>query len=300
VIEHYIAPKDQLNTDQQIRGQQITDQQITVWNQLDQRVLARAMLARTLWLQGHVDQAGEQARASLAEAQVTDYQMSVCEALRLAVCPVAIMTGDLAAAERSVALLVDLATSRNATFWRIVGRCLEGKLLIMRGEFRAGVGTLRAEIDACQRIGWAIWYPEFLGVLAEGVAGLGRLTEALVTIDEALARADRGGECYYAAELLRIKGELLLQTSGEQSNPPAEDCFRDAVRVARQHGALSLELRIALSLARWRMRQDRPDDARDVLAPVYGRFTEGFATADLRAARTMLDALAQHGTQVGH
>ncbi len=284
VLAHYVAPKDR---------------QATVWSQLDQRVLARAMLARALCLQGYVDQAVQQAGASLEAAQVTDYHLSICEALRLAVCPVALMTGDLAAAEHSVAMLVDLATNRNATFWRIVGRCLEGKLLIMRGEFRAGLGLLRTEIDASQRTGWAIWYPEFLGALAEGFAGLGRITEGLVTIDQALARADGGGELYYVAELLRIKGELLLQTSAEQTDRGAEGCFHDAFKVARQHGALFWELRIALSLARWRVRQDRPDDARDVLAPVYSQFTEGFSMVDLRAARTMLEALPPHETRVG-
>jgi predicted ATPase len=198
-----------------------------------------------------------------------------------------------------VALLVDVATSRNATFWRIVGRCLEGKLLIMRGEFRTGVNLLRAEIDAGRRTGWAIWYPEFLGVLAQGFAGLGRMTEGLVTIDEALARADRGGERYYVAELLRIKGELLLQTLGEQNNPKAELCFSDAFQVARQQGALFWELRIALSLARWRVRQDRQNDARNVLAPVYGRFTEGFAAPDLQTARAILNSGSPHGARVG-
>jgi predicted ATPase len=206
------------------------------------------------------------------------------------------MTGDLAAAERSVAMLIDVATSRNATFWRTVGRLLEGKLLIMRGEFRAGVDLLRSEIDMGRRTGWAVWYPEFLGALAEGYGRLGGRTEGLATIDEALARADRGGERYYVAELLRIKGELLVYEAGREAMVQAEACVREALEVARQQGALFWELRGALSLARWRVRQDRPDDVRAVLAPVYSRFTEGFATADLLAARTMLESLPPRGT----
>ncbi len=130
-----------------------------------------------------------------------------------------------------------------------------------------------------------------MGVLAEGLAGRGQLSEALATIDQALARAERGGERWYIAELLRIKGELLLQLAGDQPIPAAEACLLGAIDVAQEQGALFWELRAAISLARLRMRHDRPDDARQFLAPVYDRFTEGFETADLRAAKALLDDL---------
>jgi predicted ATPase len=201
------------------------------------------------------------------------------------------MTGDLVAAERAVAMLIDLATSLNAAFWKIVGRCLEGKLLIERGEFGRGTVLLRSALDTCDQTEWRICYPEFMGVLAEGLAGRGQLSEALATIDQALARAERGGERWYIAELLRIKGELLLQLAGDQPIPAAEACLLGAIDVAQEQGALFWELRAAISLARLRMRQDRPDDARQFLAPVYDRFTEGFETADLRAAKALLDDL---------
>jgi predicted ATPase len=134
-------------------------------------------------------------------------------------------------------------------------------------------------------------YPDLLGVLAEGLAGLGRLAEALATIDEALEWSNSAGELWCVAELRRIKGELLLQQMGERSSAAAENCFYEALEVARQQGALFWELRIALSLARFRVRQDRHEDARQVLAPVYERFTEGFETEDLRFARAILDSL---------
>ena len=268
------------------------DQRYSLLPQFDQRVLARAMLARVLWLQGYVDQAIDQARRSLEDAKGTDYELSICEALRLAVCPVTLMTGDFAAAARAVAMLIEVATNRNATFWKIVGHCLKGKLLIMRGEFRAGADLLRVELEMCEKGGWAVWFPEFLGALAEGLAGLGRLTEALATVDQGLERADRGGERYYVAELLRIKGELLLRQAGEYSVPGAEDCFHGAQVIAQEQGALFWELRTALSLARLRVRQERQDDAREILAPVYARFTEGFETADLKHAKALLEQLA--------
>src|SRR6202035_3181992 len=155
-------------------------------------------------------------------------------------------------------------------------QCLEGKLLIKRGEFRTGSARLRTALDTCEKTGQTICYPEFLGALAEGLAGLGQSIEALATIDRALATADRGGERWFVAELLRIKGELLLHQTGDQRVSAAERCFCEALEVAGEHGALSWELRVALSLACLRIRQDRPDLARQLLAPVYNRFTEGF------------------------
>jgi predicted ATPase/DNA-binding winged helix-turn-helix (wHTH) protein len=277
VLRHYVASPDG---------------RLTAWGQFDQRVLTRAMLARGLWLQGSAEQAMSQAQLCLEEAQATKFQLSIGEALRVALCDIALMTGDLVAAEQAVTMLIDVATSRNAPFWGISGRCLRGKLLVMRGEFAAGVAVLRTELDICERTGWPIWYPEFMGALAEGLAGLGRIPEALATLNQALASADRGGERYYYPELLRLKGELMMQDARDGSVTVTEECFQAALDLARQQSALFWELRVALSLARLRVAQDRRDEAKAVLAPVYGRFTEGFATADLRAARGLLDAVS--------
>jgi predicted ATPase len=130
--------------------------------------------------------------------------------------------------------------------------------------------------------------PEFLGVLAEGLTGLGRFAEASDAVDKALSRSELGGELWYVPELHRIKGELL-QVAGAADS--AERCFGSALRVAQQQGALRWELRAALSIARLRMTQSRQEDARAILAPVVDRFTEGFGAADLRAARDMLGKL---------
>ena len=172
VLERYVAPKNQRDL---------------ILFQYDQRALARAMLARVLWLQGFVDQAKDQAQVSLEEAQATDHGLTHCWVLHYAVCPVSLMTGDLVAADRAVAKLIDLATSLNAAFWKIVGRCLEGKLLIQRREFDRGSVLLRGALQTCDRTEWRICYPEFMGVLAEGLAGIGRLTEALAAVEQALA-----------------------------------------------------------------------------------------------------------------
>ena len=123
-------------------------------------------------------------------------------------------------------------------------------------------------------------------------AGLERFDEARAAIDDAIAGAGRreDGQEWFTPELLRIKGEVLLRRDPDRAIAEAEDCFDQAARVARQHGALFWELRVAMSHARLRVTQGRHDEVRSVLKPVYDRFSEGFETADLRAARAMLDA----------
>jgi predicted ATPase/DNA-binding winged helix-turn-helix (wHTH) protein len=275
-LELYVAPKNQ---------------GYTIWTRYDQRLMSRTMLAPVLWLRGFVDQGVTHAQASLEEAHATDHKLTLCWVLHHAAYPVALMTGDLVAAGQAVAMLMDLATSLRAPFWKTLAHCLEGKLLIRRGEFGMGSAQLRTALETCETTGWTISYPEFLCALAEGLAGLGQFTEALATIDRALARAERGGERWFVAELLRNKGELLLREAGDQSISAAECCFCEALEVAREQDALSWELRSALSFARLRFRQDRQDDARQLLAPVYSRFTEGFETPDLRSASAMLQSL---------
>jgi hypothetical protein len=270
-----------------------TYQRHTFWYRSDLRLHGRAALARVLWLRGLVDQGVLQAKVSLEEAQAAGHKPTLGWVLHYGAYPCALMTSDFDAAAQAVAMLKDLATSLNATLWGNLAHCWEGKLLIRCGEFEKGSVLLRTALDTCERTGWTTCYPEFLGALAEGLAGgLGRLTEALDTIDRALAAAERGGERWFVAELLRTKGELLLHEPGDQILSAAERCFFAALEVAQEHGALSWELRVALSLAQLRVRQDRPDHARQLLAPVYNRFTEGFETPDLRSASAMLQSLS--------
>ena len=165
--------------------------------------------------------------------------------------------------------------------------CWKGKLLIERGEFARGIELISQTLEACERSGWQMCYVQFLGCLAEGLAGLGHLEEAGSTLERAIAWAGNNGEGWYQAELMRMKGELMLQSKTPLAIE-AEDCFRTANEIAREQGALFWELRIALSLARLRMTQGRHDEVRQLLAPVYDRFTEGFDTPDLRAARALL------------
>jgi predicted ATPase len=277
VLEHYVAPPNRRHT---------------ILFYYDQRVLARARLARVLLAQGYLDQAREQARISFEEAQVADAGFTLCWVLHHAVCPVAIMTGDMTVADRGAATMSDLARRLDAALWKILGDCWEGKALVKRREFARGSALLQNALDACDQTGWHICNAEFRGVLAEGLAGVGQVDTALVAVDKALARAKDSGEFYSVAELLRIKGEVLLDQAANNSLSAAEGCFFGAIAMAREQDALFWELRTALSLARMRTRQDRREEGKRILGSVYDRFAEGFQTADLLSATDLLEELA--------
>ncbi len=146
-----------------------TEQRYTILN-FDHRAVARAGLAATLCLQGFVEQAVGESQASLREALASRHLVSTCEVIRLAAFPIAVTIGDFAAAEQAIAMLVDVATTQNGTYWIILGQFLKGELAVRRGEFAVGVALLRNAFDLCSEDGWASRHPQFLAVLAEGLA----------------------------------------------------------------------------------------------------------------------------------
>ena len=127
--------------------------------------------------------------------------------------------------------------------------------------------------------------------MAEGLAKAGQIADALDAIDDAIARAERTEELWQIAELLRVKGELVLLQDAAPQAAAAKDYFQRALDWAHRQGALSWELRAVTSLARLRRDQGRSAEAMALLQPVYDRFTEGLETADLKAAKALLDAL---------
>jgi predicted ATPase/DNA-binding winged helix-turn-helix (wHTH) protein len=277
VLERHVPPKD--------LG-------YTIWANFDPRVFARTFLARSLWLQGLVEQATAQALTAIEDARAAGNAMSYCESLHFAACPIALMTGNHGAARQALTELIDVSTANNSPLYRMWARGLEATLLIKGGEFASGLMILRAVLDTIAETGWTINHPELLGLAAEGLAGMGRRAEALAMVDHALARAKANGGQEFVAELFRLKGEFFLQGTDEQADAAAEACFVESLTVAEEQSALFWQLRTAMSLARLKERLGREDDARQGLALVYRRFTEGFATADLLTAKRMLDALS--------
>lgn len=259
-----------------------------VW---DQRVAGEMFLAVILWLQGFPDQAMRTAQRTIESARARDHTISLCYALACAACPVALRVGDLASAECYVSRLLDHSAKLAMAVWQTEGRCLKGALLLKRGRVNTGLQLLRAALDELRETGMVLRYAAFLGVLAEGLAGTGKVAEGLAAVDEALARSESNEDGWCIAELLRVKGELVLLENAPDAAAAAEDHFRRALDWARRQGALSWELRAATSLARMWRNQERSKEARELLAPVYDRFTEGFETADLKAAKALLDNL---------
>ena len=255
----------------------------------DQRVVAAAFLARILWLQGFPDRAMSTVQSIVGDPPVIGHAHARSVALAQAACPISLLVGDLPATERAVATLLDEAARHALAIWHAWGRAFEGILFIKRGDAINGLALLRSARGELRETGFAALYAEILRALAEALAGAGEVAEGLATIDEALARSERNEERWCVAELLRIKGELLLLQAGPDAAVTAEDHFRQAIDWAGRQSALSWELRAATSLARLWREQSRKEEARELLAPIYARFTEGFATADLRTAKALID-----------
>jgi predicted ATPase len=259
--------------------------------QFDQRVTALATLARILWLQGFPDRAMRSALESVEEAQAGEDILSLCNALVQAACPVALFVGDLASADRYITTLLDNSAKHGLALWHARGRGFNGMLLNKTGDTAAGLRLLGAALEELRETKYTGHLMAFLGAFAEASGRVGRVTEGLVAIDEALARSERTGARWGIAELLRIKGELAVLEGAPNAAEVSEGLFLQGLGWARDQGALSWELRAANSLARLRQAQGRAKEARELLVPVYDRFTEGFATADLRAANALLDDL---------
>ena len=161
-------------------------------------------------------------------------------------------------------------------------------VLTKRGEVTVGLRLLSAARNELRGAGVRERFHFVVGALAEGLADGGEPAEGLAVIEEAIERVERGEKRWCLAELLRLKGELLLRRRGLDAASDAESFFLDALDWARRQGALSWELRAATSLARLWGDQDRGNEANDLLAPLYARFTEGFETSDLEPPRRSL------------
>src|SRR6266404_1441800 len=257
--------------------------------QFDHRVAARVALARILWLQGFPDRARRTAQSAVDDARALDHTVFLCFALTAAACPVALFTGDLAAAESYGAMLLDCSAAHALPIWRAGGHCFHGTLLIRNGDFDSGLRLLRTSLEQPPETGFQPRFTWFLGELAQGLGCAGQIARGLEVIDEALAQSERNEDRWCVAELLRIKGELFLLQGGSGAAAAAEDNYRQALGWARRQGALSWELRAAASLARLLRDQNRSTEAIALLVPIYNRFTEGFETADLKAAKSLID-----------
>jgi predicted ATPase/DNA-binding winged helix-turn-helix (wHTH) protein len=258
--------------------------------QIDLRVMARVFFARVLWLQGFPDEAMRAAERSVEDARAANHAISLCYALFLGACPIALSVGDLVAAEHYGSMLLDHSARFALTFWAARGRSYQGALVIKRGDVDTGLPLLRAGFDELGEARSAVFGLIEL-LMPEALGRAGQIAEGLAAIEEAINHSENTEERWMIAEMLRIKGELLLLQGGPTAAAAAEDHFRQALDWAARQGALSWELRAAMSLAGLLRDQGRSADAKTLLQPVFARFTEGFETIDLKASKALLDGL---------
>jgi predicted ATPase/DNA-binding winged helix-turn-helix (wHTH) protein len=255
--------------------------------QFDPWVTARATLGEILWVLGFPEQAMRAVETAVADAGAIDHIHSLCNTLRKC-CPVAAFCGDLAALERFTAQLFAHAAQHGFAAWHAQARCYEGLVLIGRGELAEGVAVLRTTLEGAPQGNSAMRSTYLMGALGEALGQAGEVAQGRARIEAALADAEAHHEGWCLPELLRIKGDLLLSAGATEDG---EAHLLRALALARSHAALSWELRTAISLAHLRHNQGRRRDARALLGAVYERFSEGFATADLRRAKALFDAL---------
>jgi predicted ATPase len=252
-------------------------------------VAARTSLARVLWALGYADQAQQRCQEALALARQGEHLPS----LAYAECFVGLVCQchrDVAATQVHADALMALAAAQSWPLRAEQGRILRGWALAMQGEAAAGMAHLRQGL-ASHDVGPEHLRPHWLALLAEGYGRAGQPLAGLQVLAEAVTLMAATEMWWSEAEMSRLEGALRLQLASPEV-PQAEACFQQAIVVARRQQAKALELRAALSLSRLWQQQGQRHAARELLAPIYGWFTEGLDTSDLQEAKALLEELA--------
>jgi tetratricopeptide (TPR) repeat protein len=245
-------------------------------------------LARTLWLQGHPDQAAERAIKTVRASEAMGHSAALALVLAGA-CTVSLWRGDLDAAQRHADRCYSLAEANGMGPLMAIGRCRKAELTIRRGNIKQGVDDLRAGLKPIHAARHELLTTEFNMELALGLLALGQVDDGLNIVNESIDRVNGSGELFQMPELIRVKGKLLhAMPSGREE---AKSCLRAALDLARVQGAGSYELRAATDLAALIADQGHREQAKTLLGGVYDRFTEGFETADLKAASDLISTL---------
>jgi predicted ATPase len=200
------------------------------------------------------------------------------------------LCGNYEAAKAHADECFTLADEKSSLFWKAAAMLARGDALALKGSAAEAVETITSGLAAWRTTGSTMWLPLHMSCLATGYAGLGQFDEARRCISEAIGTIATTKERWFEPEVDRAAGEIALK-SPEQGAAKAETYFKRALAIARKQQAKSWELRAAMSLARLWRDQGKPQQARELLAPIYGWFTEGFDTRDLKEAKALLDEL---------
>jgi class 3 adenylate cyclase/predicted ATPase len=252
------------------------------------QVSSQAWLGIVLFCLGYPDQGLARSNAAIAEARRLAHAPSLALSFSMGARLLS-HVGDNAAFAERVDQLIPVTTEQGFPFWRAIGTIYRGWVKVKNGDVAEGISLLRSGSSAYRATGAEAWMPHYIALLARACEIAGQVEEGLTLLDDALQIVERTGERWFAAELNRHKGQLLLRQGHSEA---AEELYRKALSVAEEQGAKLWELRAAASLARLRRDQGRHAEARALLAPVYDWFTEGFDTPDLKEAKALLDELA--------
>jgi predicted ATPase len=256
----------------------------------DLGVACRDAAAWPLWLLGYP----EQALARLHEALALAHELSHPFSLVFARCVAAFVSQfrrDVPATYEHAEAAIALSTEQGFPLYAAWGTSLRGWALAMQDQGEEGMAQVRQGISAHRATGAVLFVPYLCTVLAEVSAHLSHPEDGLQALAEAYTLLEQHEERYWEAEVCRLRGVLLLRQPGTPQ-AEAETWLQRALGVARRQEAKSLELRAAMSLSRFWQQQGKRAEARELLAPIYSWFTEGFDTADLQETRALLDVLA--------
>jgi class 3 adenylate cyclase/predicted ATPase len=250
-------------------------------------VNAQAALGVVLLCLGFLDQALALSNTSIAEARRLAHPPTLASSLAWSTRFLSLSGNHVALGER-VDELVAVTAEHGFPHWAGPGNVCRGWVKVQNGDLVEGIELMQSGSAAYHATGANTWMPHFLSLRANACEFAGQSAEARALFDEALRIVERTGERWFEAELNRHKGQLLLRQGDPEA---AEQRYRKAISIAHEQEAKLWELRAAVSLARLRRDQSRRAEARDLLAPVYGWFSEGFGTPDLKEGKALLDEL---------
>jgi predicted ATPase len=246
--------------------------------------------ARMLWALGYPTQALQRSQQALTLAREVSHPASLAYAHTWAAMLHQLRRERPAVQEQAECAVALSREQGLAQFWA-GAMILRGWALADQGQIEPGLAEMSQGMAAWRDTGAELVQPYWLALSAEVHRTGGQPAEGLTALAEALALVDKNGQRYYEAELYRLKADLLLRQARPDA-AQAEVSFQQALAIARRQEAKALELRAAMSLARVWQQQDKRAEACELLAPIYGWFTEGFDTADLREAKALLEALS--------
>jgi ATP/maltotriose-dependent transcriptional regulator MalT len=255
---------------------------------IDHAMVARCVTARIVWLQGLLDQAAQINRDILDDPELSGHPVSLCFALAWCGCPLSLVLGELEIAEQMIGRLREQSEVHALSMYYSCSLGLEGELAARRGDLAAAERLLRIGAARLERAQEEQLHSTLLGSLIEVLAQTGAVEQGLQVADDWVRRCERNELAMWMPEALRLKG-VMLSLSGDAGAVAAEEHFRRSLELAHRQGALSWELRAAMSLGRLLDVQGRTGDAAGVLGPVCARFREGVQSSDVKSAQRLLE-----------